>query len=640
MRQPAQRRKPAKVQVTSFMAPTGGLVSNRNLAMARGPDLPPGAAVLRNFFPTATGVILRRGSRRWASIDSEAPVKSLFTYTAGSQREFFAATDAGIWDITTVANPFSYAVVTEDDDYIAADDTGDGVVIGESSLPAVGDYPLVTNGDWSVVQFATAGGTFLVGVNGTDDAFLYDGTAFYPILAGGLTTLDFDAETGAFAEGLTVTGGTSGATGTIVRVISDGTTGTLWLRDVVGGPFDDNEAITDSATGAATANGASELAAPGITFPVGSSLTTADLSYVWVYKQRLYFIERNSLNVWYLPVDQVAGELTLFPMGGIFIRGGNLMWGQTWSLDNGGSGGLSEQCVFTTTEGEVAAYQGLSPDVDQGWTKVGVYRIGKPLGKKAFIRAGGDLVIATSVGFVSLSAASRYDYAALGQNAVSYDIEDDWARAVQLRGQEDWRCEVWADGQMALVSPPFTGSQAPVIFVSNVNTGKWCTVTGWDARSLEVFDGRLFFGTSVGTVLNGWVGGTDDGLPYSAQCLPLFDNLGAPASLKVVKMARAVMRSAYPVSPQLSGQVNYRVNFPPPPSVPPIAVGNEWDNATWDLSVWDAEQGDIVVGDWVSVGGSGHDIAIGAQIASGAIVPLDAEIVRVDLTYTVGEVGT
>lgn len=559
MRQPAQRRKPAKVQVTSFMAPTGGLVSNRNLAMARGPDLPPGAAVLRNFFPTATGVILRRGSRRWASIDSDAPVKSLFTYTAGSQREFFAATDAGIWDITTVANPFSYAVVTEDDYYIAADDTGDGVVIGESSLPAVGDLTGTTNGNWTVVQFATAGGTFLVGVNGADDAFLYDGTAF---------------------------------------------------------------------------------TATAITFPVGSSLTTADLSYVWVYKQRLYFIERDSLNVWYLPVDQIGGELTLFPMGGIFVRGGNLVWGQTWSLDNGGSGGLSEQCVFTTTEGEVAAYQGLSPDVDQGWTKVGVYRIGKPLGKKAFIRAGGDLVIATSVGFVSLSAASRYDYAALGQNAVSYDIEDDWAQAVQLRGQEDWRCEVWADGQMALVSPPFTGSQAPVIFVSNVNTGKWCTVTGWDARSLEVFDGRLFFGTSVGTVLNGWVGGTDDGLPYSAQCLPLFDNLGAPASLKVVKMARAVMRSAYPVSPQLSGQVNYRVNFQPPQAVPPIAVGNEWDNATWDTSVWDAEQGDIVVGDWVSVGGSGHDIAIGAQIASGAIVPLDAELVRVDLTYTVGEVGT
>ena len=557
---PTAKRRPKKSQVTSFMAPTGGLVSNRNLAMARSPDMPPGAAVLENMFPTAQGVRFRRGSRRWASIDSEAPVKSLFTYTAGSQREFFAATDAGIWDITVVSNPFSYAVVTEDDDYITAEEGDpDSLIIGESSLPAVGDLTDTTNGDWTVVQFATAGGTFLVGVNGADPAFLYDGA-------------DFDATT--------------------------------------------------------------------ITFPEGVELTTADLSYVWVYKQRLFFIERNSLNVWYLPVDQVGGELTLFPMGGIFVRGGNLMWGQTWSLDTGGSGGLSEQCVFTTTEGEVAAYQGLSPDPDQNWTKVGVYRIGKPLGKKAFIRAGGDLVIATSVGFVSLSAASRYDYAALGQNAVSYDIEDDWARAVQLRGQEDWRCEVWADGQMALVSPPVTATQDPVIFVSNVNTGKWGTFTGWDARAMEVFDGRLFFGTSVGTILQGWIGGTDDGVPYSGRCLPLFDNLGAPASLKVAKLARAVVRSAYPAQPQLSGQVNFRANFPPPQAVAPVAVGNEWDNATWDVSVWDAEQGDIVTGDWVSVGGSGHDIAIGAQFVSGSIVPIDAELIRIDLTYTIGEVGT
>lgn len=557
---PTAKRRPRKSQVTSFMAPTGGLVSNRNLAMARGPDMPPGAAVLNNMFPTAQSVILRRGSRRWASIDSGAPVKSLFTYTAGSQRQFFAATDGGIWDITTVSNPFSYAVVTEDDDYIAVEEGDpDSTIIGEASLPAIGDLTGTTNGDWTVVQFATAGGSFLVGVNGSDPAFLYDGT-------------DFDATT--------------------------------------------------------------------ITFPMDVELTTADLSYVWVYKQRLFFIERNSLNVWYLPVDQIGGELTLFPMGGIFVRGGSLLWGETWSLDSGGSGGLSEQCVFVTTEGEVAAFQGLSPDVDQGWSKVSVYRIGIPLGKKAFIRAGGDLVIATSVGFVSLASASRLDYAALGQNAVSYDIEEDWARALQLRGQEDWRCEVWADGQMALVSPPITPSQAPVIFVSNVNTGKWATFTGWDARAIEVFDGRLFFGTSVGTILEGWIGGTDDGAPYSAQCLPLFDNLDAPASLKVAKMARAVVRSAYRAQPQLSGQVNFRVSFPAPPSVVPIATGNEWDNATWDASVWDAERGAIVTGDWVSVGGAGHDVAIGAQFVSGSTVPIDAELIRIDLTYTVGEVGT
>jgi hypothetical protein len=191
------------VQFTSFPAPTGGLVSNRNLAMARGPDMPPGAAVLENMFPTATGVVLRRGSSRWATMDDDAPVKSLFTYTFGGQREMFAATDAGIWAVNT--------------------ETGTTPLSGTPEHAA-------TNGDWNVIQFSTAGGVFLIGVNGTDAAFLYDGT-------------DFDATT--------------------------------------------------------------------ITFPSGSTLTTADLSYVWVYKERIWFLQKGSLDAWYLPVDQIGGELTL-----------------------------------------------------------------------------------------------------------------------------------------------------------------------------------------------------------------------------------------------------------------------------------------------------------------------------------------
>ena len=282
--------------------------------------------------------------------------------SSGTQKQFFAATDAGIRNITTV--------------------------VDTASVPAAGagDKTGTTSGDWVVVQFSTAGGAFLIGVNGADSAFLYNGSTF---------------------------------------------------------------------------------SATAITFPSGSTLTTADLSYVWVYQKRIWFLEKDTLNAWYLPVDQIGGQLTLWPMGGIFVRGGNLIWGQSWSLDAGGSGGLSEQCVFVTTEGEVAAYQGLSTDVDQGWQKVGTYRIGKPLGKKAIIRAGGDIVIATSVGFVSLAAASQKDYAALGQGAVSYPIEDDWALAVQERGQEDWRCQVWADGQMALISTPTPASKSPVVFVSH-----------------------------------------------------------------------------------------------------------------------------------------------------------------------------
>ena len=532
MRMPAAKQRPRKSQVTSFPAPTGGLVSNRNLAIARDPSLPPGAAILDDYFPTATGVILRRGTVRKASIVAADPVLSVFSYVSGAAQKLFAAVSTGIRDITTVALPNTFS--------------GPDVLTGQ------------TSGNWSVVQFATAGGEFLIGVNGQDPAFLYNGTTF---------------------------------------------------------------------------------SATTITVPFGGALTTADLSYVWVYKQRLYFLQKNSMNVWYLPVDSVGGALTLLPLGGVFVRGGTLTWGQTWSLDSGGSGGLSEQCVFVTTEGEVAAYQGLHP-ADASWAKVSQYRIGRPMGNKAFMRAGGDIVIATTVGFVSLAAASQGDYAALGQNAVSYPIEDDWATAVQERGQVDWRVEVWPDQQMAIISPPALASGVPLIFVVNVNTGKWCKFNNWDVRSLGLFQGAMYFGARDGTVKQAGVSGTDEGMPYFGRVLPLFEDLGAAANLKIAKTARAVVRSAFVIYPQLSGHSNFVATFPTPPSLGLLEAGSEWGVGEWGDAVWGSGRSETVISDWVPVGAYGHDISIGMQVTSGAVTPVDAELIRIDLTFEIGQVGT
>lgn len=67
-------------------------------------------------------------------------------------------------------------------------------------------------------------------------------------------TLAYDSQTGNFTVGSTLTGGTSGATATIYADTDIGATGTLTLSNV-SGRFEDNEIITDAATGSATANG-------------------------------------------------------------------------------------------------------------------------------------------------------------------------------------------------------------------------------------------------------------------------------------------------------------------------------------------------------------------------------------------------
>src|SRR3546814_3635141 len=81
--------------------------------------------------------------------------------------------------------------------------------------------------------------------------------------------------------------------------------------------------------------------------------------------------------------------------------------------------GLSEQNIFVSTEGEVAVYQGSDPGEAATWSKVGVYRIGKPLGARAHFRGGGDIAIATSVGLVPLSKAISLDVTSLNVATVS-----------------------------------------------------------------------------------------------------------------------------------------------------------------------------------------------------------------------------
>jgi hypothetical protein len=267
-----------------------------------------------------------------------------------------------------------------------------------------------------------------------------------------------------------------------------------------------------------------------------------------------------------------AGEI---PLGGVFNRGGSLLFGSAWSLDSGSGGsGLSQQCVFVTTEGEIVVYQGDNPGDPTNWSQVNTYRVGVPLGNKAHIRAGGDIVIATNIGFVPLSQAIQRDYAALSPSAVSYPIEDAWNEAVQLRGSTAWNCEVWPSAQMVIVAPPTTTDQPARWFVANARTGAWAPFTNWDATCVHVFKERCFYGSQAGKVVEANVTGLDQGTPYTATYLPLFDDLKSPASLKIAKMARMVIRSSFVVKDQMSFQKDFIVNLPTAPNAAALPAGS------------------------------------------------------------------
>jgi hypothetical protein len=364
------------------------------------------------------------------------------------------------------------------------------------------------------------------------------------------------------------------------------------------------------------------------TTPALTGMTAANLSFVWSYAERLFFIEKDSLSVWYLAVESIGGSLTEFPMGGIFNLGGSLLFGATWSIESGD--GPAARCVIVTTEGEVAVYDGIDP---ASATLAGVYKIGRPLGKNAFFRGGGDLIIATDLGLVPLSVAVQRDLAALAPSAISYPIETEWNDAVALR-TDPWHCEVWPTKQMVAVALP-TGSTAdPRWYVANARTGAWASYTGWDASCVRVFGDRMFFGTPTGTVIEAEVTGADQGTPYTATCVPMFDDCKTPLSLKTAGLGRAVYKAPRAVNERLSLQTDYELSLPTAPdSVADPASGNVWGTGIWGTSVWGASVEKSTFQKWRSVSGAGSALAPGIQITSGSVPPPAVDLVRIDLTY-------
>lgn len=631
-------KRPRTAQGKVFAAPVGGWVANRALANPLEPGVKQGAAVLDNYFPRSGTVKLRRGKQRYATLESVTlPVTALFSYRNGANRKLFGANEETVYDLTTVLMPYGADLVTENDEEI-----GDGTdAFGFASTTGLDRISGFSGGDWVVVQFATTGGVFLVGVNGEDDGLIYDGAEFWPNFPGGTYKLDYTGETDAFVEGETVTGGTSTATAKVFKdVPTTGGAGTLYLYDVVG-DFQNAETLAGSGDGAASADGVEYLASPGVTFG-DTALTTADMDYVWVYRNRLWFAQKSSLVAWYMEdADAIGGVATPFPLSGIFSMGGSLVFGQGWSLEGGAMGGLSEQCIFVSSEGEVAIYQGNYPGTADTWNKVGVYRIGRPLGNKAFIRGGGDLAIATSVGLVPLSKAISLDVTSLNVATVSYFIADAWSDACRDRGLDGWTCHLWPEEKMALVSPPdLIGSSFPVLFVANAETGAWCRFTGWRAHCMEVFEGYLFFGSDNGEVYMANASGLDDGETYTGTVIPLFEDLGNPSAMKVGQIVRAVSRANATVNQQCSINYDFDDNTPAPPDASLNNSTNTWGSAVWGSAVWGQSTPAVISQGWQSGGGYGYTLAPCYQVTSGSVAPIDDELIRLEVTYSSAELVT
>lgn len=365
-----------------------------------------------------------------------------------------------------------------------------------------------------------------------------------------------------------------------------------------------------------TYNGTAWADLDGVSVPAITGVTVQNLNYCWIFKRRIFCIEKNTMNAWFLPVDSIAGAMSKFPVGGLFSRGGYLLSGCSWTLDGGN--GPDDYCVFITSEGEVAVYAGVDPTVSTGFSLIGVFYVGKPVGRRCFVRVGGDVWVATALGLIPLSKLTRGEPFA-PRMAVSDPIRPSWSQAVAAYGsQSGWEMEVHPLQQALVVNIPL-GAGLARQFVVNVLTGAWAQFTGWNALCFAAHNNTLYYGGTLGVVYESWSGSSDPGtVPIVGQVVQAYNYLGKRSGTSQIKLARPII--SYNGGVEIRAAVytdftygDYTTIVPPDLAI----VSSPWDITPWDVSIWSSAALAVAKLRWMQVSARpGFAIALALQFSS------------------------
>lgn len=470
-------------------APTGGL----NARDAYTDMDPLDAIVLTNVFPEANYDIVRNGYASWAT-GLGGPVRSLLTWNGLTGLDkIFGGAGSNIWDVSSS---------------------------GAASAVVTG----FTNVDFQWTNIKTAGGLYLIYVNGADP-------------------------TGAF----------------------DGTT---WTEPAI--------TVADSST----------------------------FVNVCQFKERLWFAVKDSLDLYYLGLQSIAGAAVLFPLGSVFRRGGFVIGLGTFSNDAGE--GPDDFFVIVTSNGEIAVYQGTDPSSANTWTLVGRFDVGMPLGRRCTVRWNGDLGIITQDGVVSMQAALRFDRASIQKATITGKIQTLFGQyASSYKNNFGWSPCLYPRSRYLIINVPTVTNTTQVQLVMNTITGAWCQFENMNAGCWGVANDLLYFGGNDGVVYQADDGQFDMSGPINWAVQTSWQMPGG-AQNKFFKMVRPVMITGGGVSFRIGTHVDFD-STTPSGAVPVTPItGAVWP-MTWPWT-WGGQN--LIDQRWQSVGAIGTWVSLHLEGAS------------------------
>lgn len=528
------RPGPPKSQSISFPSPTGGVNDIDPISAMDGQFM----IDSMNFFMDTGLVVARPGYREWTT-GLGLPVKTIIQYEGpvGSPTPF-AVTDSGVYNIEV-----------------------------SSDAPAL-EYAL-TEGLVQYTNLANTGGSFMVGCNGTDPAFLFNGAS--------------------------------------------------WISFT---------------TNAAPSN-------PGEI----SGIDPALLMFPLAFKNRLWFIEKNSLQAWYLPLDSVAGVAEPFPLGGVFSRGGRLVSMARWSSDT--YRGLDDRLAFITSTGEIALYSGNNPNDAADWRLDAVFFVAPPVSMRSTADFGGDVLYMTRRGTIPLSSLVAGSSAeVLFSGALTRRISRTLLKLtsdpaplfpgeITVHNNLGWIIINLFDSSVSSSAPYDSilsqGNNQPIQLVMNVLTGAWGKFN-MPIRTMQSVGRDFYMGTEDGRVLlltpdvyldnvpRGGIGG----VPIDLYAMGAFTYLGNPSNNKHCKFVRPTIQAGSTPSVKMRVVPDFNLSRynASPSGATAGSAGSLWNVAIWDESLW--ARSSNVYRPWISANVLGYAFAFQLRAQTAASFGLSA----------------
>jgi hypothetical protein len=646
--------KKFSANTTSVPAPIGGWNARDSQANMNPMD----AIQLVNWYPTPTDVTMRKGWTQFSLLTTTTGVESIDTIThvgevatlttdsahglsTGNQVAIAGCTPSaynGVFTITVVnSTSFTYTMAsvpagnasvvgtyeigittpvntlmnyTEVGGYelfAVADDT-----IYETTVnPAVRVFTGIQSDKLQSVNITNTGGHFLVACNGVDPVMIYDGTRWFYVAT---TT------TAAAISAITRTSPSATATFTCATAHNLVTGNRVTITGASEATFNGTFVITVTGANTFTYTSTGTSTATSITGAYTTIGITGVNSNTFInvnlFKNRLYFTQKDTLTCWYLDVDAIGGAASPLYFGGIARNSGYLQAMGTWTLDAGQ--GADDYAVFVTSMGEVIVYNGTDPDDATTWALKGVWQLGQTFNRRCFFKWSGDLLLLTKDGLVPLASAlqsSRLDprvnltdkiYFAVSQAATLYS---------DLFG---WQINYYASANMLILSiPTSTGMEQ---FVMHNITKAWGRFTDIQAYCWELSgDSEMLFGGNgiVGLFYNGY---SDNGVNITATAQQAYSYFERAGQLKRFTLVRPILQSTGGVPNVVCG---LSVDFDTQSQLgavqfnPSTLTDGVWDTSKWDQANWAG--GLITTKVWQGVTGLGFAGSININVASRGI---------------------